>query len=221
MHSKFNEHVRFNCLIFTRNPQMNYLAHIFLSEDQEFIRIGNFMADHIKGSKYKTYPTEVQKGILLHRKIDWFTDQNETARISKRRLNERYGLYRGVIIDIFYDHFLAANWSEYSSVPLGEYAASFYRSLEANQELLPDKVRHMSGYMIRNDWLSSYAETEGIHQVLIGMNRRTEGKGKMDLAIEDLLEHYDDFKRDFQHFFKKLRTFSSQNLQELHEQFSN
>jgi len=198
---------------------MNYLAHIYLSEDHELIRIGNFMADHVKGSKYKAYPSEVQKGILLHRKIDWFTDQNEIARKSKRRLHDRYGLYRGVIIDIFYDHMLAANWADYSAVPLQEYAASFYQSLESHQDLLPDKVKYMTGYMIQNDWLTSYADPEGIRQVLSGMNRRTEGRGKMDRAIEDLLEHYDDFELDFRNFFKKLRTFSSQNLKELDEQF--
>ena len=199
---------------------MNYLAHIYLSEDQELIQIGNFMADHIKGSKYKGYPAEVQKGILLHRKIDWFTDQDETARRSKRRLHERYGLYRGVIIDIFYDHMLAANWSEYSTMALKEYAAVFYSTLEANRDLLPEKVKHITGYMIRNDWLTSYADPEGIRRVLSGMNRRTGGRGKMDRAIDDLIEHYDDLEVDFRHFFKKLRTFSSQNLQELHVQFS-
>ncbi len=74
--------------------------------------------------------------------------------------------------------------------------------------------------MIQNDWLTSYADPEGIRRVLSGMNRRTEGRGKMDRAIEDLIEHYDDFEMDFRHFFKKLRTFSAQNLQELHVQFS-
>lgn len=199
---------------------MNYLAHIYLSENQELIGIGNFMADHIKGSKYKEYPAEVQKGILLHRKIDWFTDQDETARSSKRRLHDRYGLFRGVIIDIFYDHMLAANWEEFSDISLPDYAQHFYKSLQANYHLLPDKVKHLSGYMIQGDWLSSYANPEGIRQVLQGMNRRTGGKGHMDLAISDLHEHYADFEQDFRHFFKKLRTFSAQNLQELHEQFS-
>jgi acyl carrier protein phosphodiesterase len=115
---------------------------------------------------------------------------------------------------------LAANWSDYSNVPLEEYAALFYKSLEANEDLLPEKVRHITHHMIRNDWLTSYADPEGIRQVLSGMNRRTGGRGKMDRAIEDLFEHYEDFEKDFRHFFKKLRTFSSQNLQELHEQFS-
>ena len=88
---------------------MNYLAHIYLSGDRELIRIGNFIADHIKGKKYQAFSQGIQKGILLHRQIDSFTDNHEIVRKSKRRLHERYGLYRGVIIDIFYDHYLAKN----------------------------------------------------------------------------------------------------------------
>ena len=198
---------------------MNYLAHIYLSGKSDKIRIGNFMADSIKGSKYKHYPTEVQKGILLHRKIDWFTDQDDTARKSKRRLHDRYGLYRGVVIDIIYDHMLAANWSDYSDKPLFEYAQEFYASLDDNKDLLPDQIKQMSEYMIRNDWLTSYADPEGIRQVLAGMNRRTGGKGEIDLAIEDLLSEYEGLEEDFRHFFKKLRTFSAQNLKELNERF--
>lgn len=199
---------------------MNYLAHIYLSGNSEMIRIGNFMADHIKGSRYSSYPVEVQKGILLHRRIDWFTDQDEIVRRSKRRLHDRYGLYRGVVIDIFYDHMLAAHWSHYSDELLPEYARAFYDSLEENMELLPDQVRLLSGYMIRNDWLTSYAQPEGIRRVLDGMNRRTSGRGKIDLAIDDLLKNYEAFHEDFHHFFKKLRTFSAQNLKALHEQYA-
>ncbi len=199
---------------------MNYLAHIFLSGDNEKIRIGNFMADDIKGSTYKGYPDAFQVGILLHRRIDWFTDQDLIARSSKRRLNDRYGLYRGVIIDIFYDHMLAANWSDYSSDPLFDYAQEFYASLQANKEILPAKISRVSEYMIRNDWLTSYADTGGIQQVLEGMNRRTGGRGSLDLAIEDLLSEYEGFEADFKQFFKKLRTFSNENLEQLNEQYS-
>ena len=199
---------------------MNYLAHIYLSGDNEMIRIGNFMADHIKGSSYREYPVEVQKGILLHRRIDWYTDQNEIVRKSKRRLHDRYGLYRGVVIDIFYDHLLAAQWSEYSHELLKDYAHLFYSSLEENLELLPEQARLLSGYMIKNDWLTSYARPEGIRRVLDGMNRRTYGRGKIDLAINDLLDNYEAFREDFNHFFKKLRNFSAANLLEIHEQYS-
>ena len=123
---------------------MNYLAHIYLSRDQELISIGNFMADHVKGRKYSLYPVELQIGILLHRQIDSYTDTHEIPRRSKRRLDEQYGLYKGVIIDIFYDHLLAKNWSSYAETPLDDYAQDFYRRLTEHHEVLPEKVKFMS-----------------------------------------------------------------------------
>ena len=198
---------------------MNYLAHIYLSGDNETIRIGNFMADHIKGNKYKSYPEDIQKGVLLHRQIDSFTDAHKITRISKRRLNDRYGLYRGVIIDILYDHFLAKNWSLYSKTPLPEYTTAFYELLMEHYEILPEKIKHMSKYMIRDDWLASYAYKEGIQQVLSGMNRRTGGISNMDLAINDLEMHYDDFENDFTLFFKELNEFTTNKLVEINDSF--
>jgi len=196
---------------------MNYLAHIYLSRDHELITIGNFMADGIKGNKYKTYPEDIQKGILLHRQIDSFTDTHKIVKISKRRLNDRYGLYRGVVIDILYDHFLAKNWKDYSEIDLPTYTQNFYASLDRNFDILPDKIQYMSKYLIRDNWLLSYAEKEGIQKVLEGMNRRTKNRSQMDLAINDLEAHYGDFESDFQQFFDELMAFTDNKLIEINK----
>ena len=111
---------------------MNYLAHIYLSGENDDVKLGNFIADEIKGKQYEKYPKEIQIGILLHRKIDWFSDNNANVKNSKRRLNSRYGHYKGVIIDILYDHFLAKNWNEYSQIPLHKYVHTFYDLLQNN-----------------------------------------------------------------------------------------
>ena len=145
---------------------MNYLAHIYLSGDDDFVKIGNFIADGIKGSKYKVYDIQTQKGILLHREIDTFTDGDVIVKRSKRRLNDHYNLYRGIIIDILYDHFLAKNWETYSTVPLEAYSQDFYALLLRNTEILPARIQHMMPYMIKDDWLTSYASLEGIKKVL-------------------------------------------------------
>ncbi len=196
---------------------MNYLAHIYLSKDHELITIGNFMADHIKGNKYKTFPEDLQKGILLHRQIDSFTDTHKIVKISKRRLNDRYGLYRGVVIDILYDHFLAKNWKDYSEIDLPTYTQNFYASLNRNFDILPDKIQYMSKYLIRDNWLLSYAKKEGIQKVLEGMNRRTKNRSQMDLAINDLETHYEDFETDFQQFFEELIAFTDNKLIEINK----
>jgi acyl carrier protein phosphodiesterase len=196
---------------------MNYLAHIYLSGDHELITIGNFMADHIKGNKYKTFPEDLQKGILLHRQIDSFTDSHKIVRISKRRLNDRYGLYRGVVIDILYDHFLAKNWKDYSEIDLPTYTQNFYASLTRNFDILPEKIQYMSKYLIRDNWLLSYAEKEGIQKVLEGMKSRTKNRSQMNLAINDLEAHYKDFETDFEQFFDELIAFTDNKLIEINK----
>ena len=198
---------------------MNYLAHIALSGDSELIKIGNFIADGVKGKKYELFPEDIQKGILLHRQIDWFTDNDEVVRKSKRRLNVQYGHYKGVIIDILYDHFLAKNWKLYFHTPLQVFTHAFYKNLEDNIDVLPERAKYATSYMIKDDWLTNYAKIEGIEKVLIGMNNRTEGRSKMNLAIKDLKDHYNDFDQDFTIFFEKLRTFSAEKLQEINKNF--
>jgi len=183
---------------------MNFLAHIYLSAEIDQIKIGNFIADSVKGKDYAHFPELVQVGIKLHRSIDSYTDQHPIVKISKRRLHPRYKHYDGVIIDILYDHFLAANWDDYLAIPLADYVQQFYQILERHYTMLPQKIQHMMPYMISDNWLYNYRSFEGIENVLIGMNKRTKLQSKMDLAIEDLHVNYEDLKQDFTTFFNDL-----------------
>jgi len=191
---------------------MNFLAHIYLSGNNDNLKIGNFIADNIKGNKYKHFSEDIQKGIIFHREIDSFTDSNSIVRLSKRRLHERYKHYDGIIIDILYDHYLAKNWSGYSQVPLNNYVQGFYNLLESNYDILPEKVQHFLPYMVSGNWLYNYRTIEGIEKVLQGMDRRTKNKSQMHLAIEDLKLHYDDFEKDFTQFFEELINFSNEKI---------
>lgn len=145
---------------------MNYLAHIYLSGNNDLLKIGNFMADGIRGKDYLYFPEEVKKGILLHRKIDSFTDTHLIYRKSKHRLHEKYGHYSGVIMDIIYDHFLAKNWEQYSAEKLESYVDNFYNLLEENQEILTLKTKNLLPYMKQNNWLLSYQSINGIEKIL-------------------------------------------------------
>jgi len=177
--------------------------------------IGNFMADSVKGKKFTNYPLDVQKGILLHRAIDTYTDTHPIVKRSKQRLEGKYGHYSGVIIDIFYDHYLAKNWTDYSTVPLDLFVSEVYNQLEKNIDILPEKTKEMLPFMIEYNWLYNYQFTDGIERVLIGMNRRTGLKSNMNLAIEDLKKHHSQFEVDFTHFFKELIMFSSNTFDSL------
>lgn len=194
---------------------MNFLAHIYLSGEDEGITIGNFIADGIKGKQYKKYPLQIQKGILLHRRIDSFTDQHPTVRQSTKRLHENYGHYSGVIVDILYDHFLAKNWKNYHSQPLDEYVGEFYEMLRKYFEILPTRIQRMMPYMIADNWLLSYATVEGISNILTQMNRRTKERSKMNLAVIELEQYYTEFETEFTCFFEELKTFSKNKIKEL------
>ncbi|MDD3721658.1 MAG: ACP phosphodiesterase [Lutibacter sp.] len=194
---------------------MNFLAHLYLSKENKNILIGNFIADAVKGKDYKNFPKEIQAGILLHRRIDYFTDTHLIVRQSKRRLNLQYNHYKGVIIDIFYDHFLAKNWHHYSDIPLEIYAENVYAFLQENNEIFPERIQKLLPNMIKYNWLVSNASIEGIQKILTGMNKQSKGISKMDLATEDLLKHYEEFELDFTTFFKELMQFSEDKTKKL------
>jgi len=194
---------------------MNFLAHIYLSSENEGITIGNFIADGIKGKKYLSFPSEIQKGILLHRAIDSYTDEHPIVRESTARLHENYGHYSGVIVDILYDHFLAKNWSKYHDQPLAEYVDDFYEMLKRNFDILPKRIQRMMPHMMADNWLLSYATIEGIGKILKQMNIRTKGVSKMNFAVVELEAFYTEFENEFTLFFEELIKYVNQKRKEL------
>lgn len=194
---------------------MNFLALIYLSGDNDLVKIGNFMADGIRGKQYENFPYEIQKGILLHRTIDSFTDAHPIFRQSTKRLHKNYHHYAGVIVDVFYDHFLAKNWSIYSEEKLEDYVERFYQSLHQNRDLLTSRTQGLMPYMIQHNWLVSYQTVEGINRILTQMDSRTNQQSKMRFATNELLEFYSDFEAEFTPFFEDLQTISLEKLTQL------
>ena len=194
---------------------MNFLAHIYLSGDNKMITIGNFVADAIRGNKYKLLSPEFQVGIKLHRHIDTFTDAHPIVRQSTKRLHKNYSHYSGVIVDILYDHFLAKNWTQYSNIPLETYIDDFYKCLDEHFDILPERFQKLMPFMVADNWLLSYAEIDGIQRVLNGMNRRTKNKSGMNLATNELKEFYSEFENEFTTFFEELIATSDAKREEL------
>ena len=176
---------------------MNFLAHIYLSGDNDLIKIGNFMADGIRGRQYEKYPLEIQKGIILHRAIDTFTDAHPIFRQSTKRLHQNYHHYAGVIVDVFYDHFLAKNWNTYSDERLEDFVARFYQSLSDNKSVLSERTLMVMPYMFEQNWLVSYQTVEGINRILTQMDHRTKNLSKMRFATNELSEFYSEFENEF------------------------
>ncbi len=194
---------------------MNFLAHLYLSGRNPGIIIGNFIGDFVKGRNiYNRYGPGIASGIELHRAIDDFTDQHDAVKASKTRLRPGYRHYAGVLVDIFYDHFLARQWHEYHSQLLPVFAEEIYQLMYQHYNLLPEKVQYMLGYMMRDNWLVNYARLEGIDRALKGLARRTRHVSHMEKAVHDLQEQYRAFKDEFNTFFPEARAFADNWLKQ-------
>ena len=184
---------------------MNFLAHLFLSGEPSEQMVGNFIADSVKGSVTDNFSEEIQKGIKLHRAIDTFTDSHPEMLKSKERLRPRYKKYAPVITDIFYDHFLATHWQDYSIISLRDYTNQVYKYLEKYHAIFPERSQQFYNYMIKYDILFAYTKIEGIEKVMQGMSHRAHFISGMETATEELVKNYADFKAEFKLFFPDLQ----------------
>jgi acyl carrier protein phosphodiesterase len=190
---------------------MNFLAHAYLSGDDKKILLGNFIGDFIKGRQaLNNLEGGVAKGVELHRAIDEYTDNHDVVHQSKNRLRPKYRHYAGVIVDVFYDHFLAANWKTFHEQPLAVFAAETYETIQSFSAMLPDRFQQLLPYMISGNWLVNYARVSGIERTLSGMASRTPYESKMDEASQDLRQHYAEFKVEFEKFFPQLKKFADE-----------
>ena len=186
---------------------MNFLAHTYLSGCNEEIIVGNFMGDYVKGKKYVHLPELVRKGIMIHRDIDSYTDSHSITRQSRLRLVEKYHKYSGVIVDIFYDHFLASLWEEYCCIPLVDYINRTYDLLKRNYKTLPQGIKVWFPTFLENNWMLAYRKVEGIELVLDRMSANTSLPDHTWFAIDRLKSDYEGFKSDFQLFFPQIIDF--------------
>lgn len=180
---------------------MNFLAHLYLSGPSDKIKIGNFIADSIKGNKYLDYPEEIQKGILLHRSIDKFTDTHTISHECAKFFNPKYRKYSPVVVDIIYDHFLARNWDKYHTEKLHSFVNKTNILLLKNYFILPAKMKKILPFLIKNKRLENYASIEGINTILEIMPKYTSLPKHNEYAIEQLKNKYEQLDSMFDEFF--------------------
>ncbi len=178
---------------------MNYLAHLYFSDADALAWAGSLMGDFHKGANFGTMPDQLVRHIRLHRFVDAYTNQDPDFRISCRRLNPQLRFARSIVIDVFYDHFLACHWDRFSAVGLEQFAATVYAALESRQAELDRGLLNILPHMIANDWLSSYRLPEIVARVLNRLEMRLGHKFPLSLAFEELEQYrqllLDDFVR--------------------------
>ena len=191
---------------------MNYLAHFYLSDNNQNLIVGNYIADDVKGKAYLEYPLEIQKGILLHRKIDDFTDNHEIVLNSKNLIRHHQKKYTPVVMDVFYDYFLAKNWNLHSSHNLKKYTEQIYKTLFTNLKHLPLNSQMRLPFMAKSNWLYNYRKIEGVNKALSGLSKRSNYPNNMSNAHLILRDKEKELQKDFNVFFPDLINFVANEI---------
>lgn len=199
---------------------MNFLAHLHLSYPHTDEMVGNFIGDYVKGKNYRQYPNEVAKGIVLHRKIDFYTDTHELQRECKMLFREEYGLYAGIVMDMLFDHILAKNWGRYSEYDLLDFTHTCYDELAKQNEILPERVQNFLPRMRAINRLYSYASTDGITFAIKQMSKYTSLPDRTDQAMRIFGKHEAFLERQFDLFYNDLKAYVEDIRPELNKLIS-
>lgn len=186
---------------------MNYLAHLYLGGPGPADMLGSLYGDFVKGPLQGRLPAQIEAGIRLHRQIDAFTDSHPLVLQAKARFPSERRRYAGILLDLFFDHCLAANWADYSGEPLDQFTRRAYRAL-ADEPALPGKLAVIAPHMAAHDWLGSYREFEVLGRVLANMGRRLSRPAGLAGGLEELEQLYDPLLEDFRHFYPQLQQFA-------------
>ncbi len=183
---------------------MNFLAHFHLSGDNEAIMVGNFLGDFVRGSQADILHGDFRKGLLLHKFIDEFTDSHAVVKACNGLLQPYFGKYASVVTDVYFDYFLAKEWSLFCTVSLREYTDRVYGVVGRHQHLFTPRAKRFYNYMIRNDILFRYATKEGMEMVFTGLSFRARNISRMETAVDVLNEHEHEVLVFFGEFYPQL-----------------
>lgn len=191
---------------------MNYLAHLILSGDDGDVIFGNFIGDAIKGKQYQNYSVSIQKGILLHRQIDTFTDSHPVYLQSKRRFYKNYPKISGVITDILYDHLLCIEWDKYTNEKLPLFIKKSYDYLDTCIHQMPPRMIPVYAHMRANDWFSRYQTIEGTALSLMQIGKRMGFGSSVGDSVMEFKQNQKMFIDEFNAFFHEISNFSKEFL---------
>ena len=187
---------------------MNFLAHLYLADRRPDALLGSLMGDFVKGPLQGRFSPELTHALSQHRKVDAFTDAHPIVRASRARMAPARRRFAGIMVDVFYDHFLAVHWEDYADQPLEAFAREVYALLRAREAILPERLRRIAPLMAQFDWLGSYRRIEAVHVALDRMGERLKRGNALLGAGAELNANYAGLEADFRAFFPEVVRFA-------------
>jgi acyl carrier protein phosphodiesterase len=186
---------------------MNFLAHLYLSCGDEDLLIGNMIADFIRNNEVASYPESIQKGIILHRQIDQYTDNHPVVRQGTHRLRPQHQKYAPVVLDVLHDYLLVKNWATYSEESLSDFTKAVYEIMGRRMGEMPERLQRRLPGMIAGDWLTAYGTMKGLSFTFEKMQERAKFPANFTEAPQHLLMAYDQYNEEFNRFFPEVINF--------------
>lgn len=193
---------------------MNFLAHSFLSFNNPEILTGNMMGDFVKGLKpLEAYPTGIKNGILLHRKIDAFTDNHPATLKAKNIFRPQYRLYSGAFVDNIYDHFLANDPKYFLNEKfLLDFTLNVYNFLHEKERFFTPSFKKLFFYMEKDNWLYHYRTFKGVKQSFGGLVHRAKYLDEWQIAYELFTRHYYELNQLYFEFIEDIILYVKKEL---------
>jgi acyl carrier protein phosphodiesterase len=170
---------------------MNFLAHLLLAGDDEGLRLGAMLGDFVRGRQALTeFDDAIQRGIMLHRHIDAFTDSLPGVIELRSWFLPPFRRYGGIIIDLAFDYKLANRWSAYSETSLEGFDQGVREMLARHDGQLPERLKGFMRYADRRGLFAAYRQESEILHSLRGVGRR--------LSRPNPLHRVDEIWNDFE-----------------------
>ncbi|WP_312556555.1 acyl carrier protein phosphodiesterase [Empedobacter brevis] len=185
---------------------MNFVAHQYLSFGNHSLQIGNLLGEIVKGKQYLSYDDEIQKGILLHRTIDTFTDSHDIVKQSSSYFHDTQHKFAPIIIDVIYDYFLIKYWNDFSETSFEQFKSACYQLFNINYDSFPKKLQETIFYLLKYDWFENYSTIEGVQKTLKGIGSRTKFQNNLHEIIPVFEKNYSHLENDFLNFFPQLQS---------------
>jgi len=188
---------------------MNHLAHLFLGGSEPELLIGNLAGDFVHGPLRDRFSPQVRAGIVMHRRIDSFTDSHPAVGECRRIIAVRFGHYSRIIADIFFDYFLALAWDDYAAEPLESFLIRSFALLDRHVDLMPEGLQRIYPRMRDGSWFRSYGTLDGIRAALRHTSTRLSRRPELADATSLLVVRREALQQRFDAFFPQLMAFAA------------
>lgn len=195
---------------------MNHLMHLYCAGDDGDLLLGALLGDFVKGRLDAVAPG-IRAGITLHRRIDSFAGTNSRFIAAKRIIDPSFGHFRAVLVDIYFDHFLACDWRERHGEPYDRYLKRMHALFHQRRDELPPELRRLYDPMFR-EWMPRYPGVAGIDEVLARMAARVGRENRLAEGGKELERRYRELAREYRLFMVELEEFAAGERRRLAEE---